>query len=69
MLGRKNLTLSAQSWKEKGKHRRSSELFIGPNPDSASQLVGMKSFLDTESHQAEKGRRASDAEGEMVIQT
>ena len=45
VLGKKNLTLSARSWKESGKHRHSSELFIGPNPGSASQPVIMKSFL------------------------
>lgn len=45
VLGEHSLTLSAQSWKESGKHRHSSELFIGPNPGSASQPVGMKSFL------------------------
>lgn len=45
VLGKNNLTLSARSWKESGKHRPSPELFIGPNPGSASQPVGMKSFL------------------------
>lgn len=43
--GKTNLTLSARSWKESGEHRHSSELFIGPNPGSASQPVSMKSFL------------------------
>lgn len=51
------------------KHRHSSELFIGPNQALPANQQAHSLPQDTESHQAEKGRRASDAEDEMVTQT